>query len=229
MKKTNRAIIRSMLPILLCAALAGCSLKTGQNAPEPAKAAVTSEAAGTTEAAKASEAAVTSEATGTTAAAGLAETTEAAASPLMDMKVYELSGQESRLGNHISGNKVTMLNFWGTFCGPCIMEMPSLGELERQYKDRGFEILGLTVDILDRNGKIQDGPVRDAEAIMADTGISYPVLIADMELLIYGNITAVPTTYFVDAQGKLLGSPVIGSQSKEAWEKLILAYLEQAE
>ncbi len=115
-------------------------------------------------------------------------------STLMEMPVFDLSEKEVRLGDMIAQNKVTMLNFWGTFCGPCIREMPDLGELEREYKDRGFEILGLTSDIVDGSGAIQKALVEDAEGIIADTKITYPVLITSRELLEYGEITVLPTT-----------------------------------
>ncbi len=148
---------------------------------------------------------------------------------LMEMPVFDLSEKEVRLGDMIAQNKVTMLNFWGTFCGPCIREMPDLGELEREYKDRGFEILGLTSDIVDGSGAIQKALVEDAEGIIADTKITYPVLITSRELLEYGEITVLPTTYFVDSEGNMLGDPLLGSRSKEDWERIITGILDSME
>lgn len=148
---------------------------------------------------------------------------------LMEMPVFDLSEKEVRLGDMIAQNKVTMLNFWGTFCGPCIREMPDLGELEREYKDRGFEILGLTSDIVDGSGAIQKALVEDAEGIIADTKITYPVLITSRELLEYGEITVLPTTYFVDSEGNMLGDPLLGSRSKEDWERIITGILDSVE
>ena len=150
-------------------------------------------------------------------------------STLMEMPVFDLSEKEVRLGDMIAQNKVTMLNFWGTFCGPCIREMPDLGELEREYKDRGFEILGLTSDIVDGSGAIQKALVEDAEGIIADTKITYPVLITSRELLEYGEITVLPTTYFVDSEGNMLGDPLLGSRSKEDWERIITGILDSVE
>ena len=145
---------------------------------------------------------------------------------IMDMEVLDLSKNPVKLGSLISGNKVTMLNFWGTFCGPCIGEMPDLGDLERKYKDQGFEILGLTSDIVDYQGNMDESLIGEAEDIAADTGVTYPILITSMELMDYTQLMAFPTTYFVDAQGNMLRDPVVGSQSREAWEKIITELLE---
>lgn len=145
---------------------------------------------------------------------------------IMKMEVMDLSKNPVQLGSLISGNKVTMLNFWGTFCGPCIGEMPGLGDLERKYKDQGFEILGLTSDIVDYQGNIDEDLIGEAEDIAADTGVTYPILITSMELMEYTQLVAFPTTYFVDAQGNMLREPVVGSQSQETWEKIIKELLE---
>ena len=145
---------------------------------------------------------------------------------IMDMEVLDLTKNPVKLGSLISGNKVTMLNFWGTFCGPCIGEMPDLGDLERKYKDQGFEILGLTSDIVDYQGNMDESLIGEAEDIAADTGVTYPILITSMELMDYTQLMAFPTTYFVDAQGNMLRDPVVGSQSREAWEKIITELLE---
>ena len=50
-------------------------------------------------------------------------------------------------------NKVTMLNIWGTFCGPCIREMPDLVKLNEANKSNGVEVVGIVIDILDRKDR----------------------------------------------------------------------------
>ncbi len=154
---------------------------------------------------------------------------DVAASSLMDMAVSDLDGNPARLGDLIAENKVTMLNFWGTFCGPCINEMPDLGDLERAYKDQGFEILGITGDVIDPSGNLREKQMQDARNIIEDTGITYPVLIPSPELLEYVDLVAYPTTYFVDSRGNMLGEARIGSMQRDAWENLIREYLADAE
>ncbi|MBQ7679016.1 MAG: TlpA family protein disulfide reductase [Butyrivibrio sp.] len=149
--------------------------------------------------------------------------------PVMDMIIADMDQQDVRLGDLIAANKVTMLNFWGTFCGPCIMEMPDLAELEQTYRDQGFEILGLTIDILDYNGSYDAGAIADAHDIADDTGVTYPLLVATEELMDYAGIEAVPTSYLVDAQGHVLLGPVVGVQNKADWDEYIRQFLAQAE
>ena len=44
---------------------------------------------------------------------------------------------------------LNMVNIWGTFCGPCIREMPELGELSDEYADKGVQIIGMLTDVTD--------------------------------------------------------------------------------
>lgn len=140
---------------------------------------------------------------------------------LLNFELTDLDGNTVTVSDYVSGNKVTMINFWGTFCGPCINEMPYLAELEEEYKDQGFEILGMTCDVYDSEGNYQDDIVLDAKDIIEDTGVGYPVLIASVDLKTYAKLTAYPTTFFVDSEGNLLTSPIVGSQTKEEWEATI--------
>ena len=114
-------------------------------------------------------------------------------------------------------NSLTMINFWEPWCGPCVGEMPDLEKLAADYKDKGFAILGVysTVDM-----------EKDVDQVLEYTGVTYPILITSKELLDYTQLLAFPTTYFVDARGNMLRDPVVGSQSKEAWEKIITDLLE---
>ena len=47
------------------------------------------------------------------------------------------------------GKKLTMINIWATYCGPCINEMPALGKISREYAGEGFQIIGIPVDGID--------------------------------------------------------------------------------
>ena len=140
--------------------------------------------------------------------------------------VYDRSLNEVSLGEMISQNEVTMLNFWGTFCGPCLGEMPDLAKIDQEYRDKGFGIIGITIDAVDyENGGFVTEILEDADDIAADTGVQYPIVFADDELIQYANITAVPTTYFVDRNGNLLTDPIVGSRSGEDWKVIITELL----
>lgn len=139
--------------------------------------------------------------------------------------VKDLELNDVALADYIKDNKVTMINFWGTFCGPCLSEMPALGEIERRYKDKGFEIVGLTTDVADLEGNYDESTIDDARAIIEDTGITYPILVAPAQLMVDIGLQYVPTTYFLDSEGNVLGSAEIGSKTSVEWEDIINMYL----
>ena len=64
-----------------------------------------------------------------------------------DFTLQDLEGNEVTEAI-LSDCEVTMLNVWGTFCGPCLSEMPELGELNREYQEAGesFQVVGLVMD-----------------------------------------------------------------------------------
>ncbi|MFI3213586.1 MAG: TlpA disulfide reductase family protein [Eubacteriales bacterium] len=112
--------------------------------------------------------------------------------------------------------ELTVLNLWGTFCGPCIAEMPDLGELSREYDSTQVQIIGVVVDVYDDSG------IADALEIIETTEASYLHLLPTEDLVnIYvGTVSAIPETLFLDSQGNILTS-VVGSRDKESWKTLI--------
>ena len=147
----------------------------------------------------------------------------------LELNVTTLDGEVIPIKDLIKDKKVVMLNEWGTFCGPCINEMPGLGELAREYKDQGFEIIGLTVDLVDYDGNIQQSAVQDAKDIIDDTGVTYPVVSMPLEMIDYLNTGYVPTTIFVDGNGRMLEEVMISSKEKSDWEIIIKELLANAE
>nr|WP_297171126.1 TlpA disulfide reductase family protein [uncultured Agathobaculum sp.] len=117
---------------------------------------------------------------------------------------------------------LTMVNVWATFCGPCINEMPDLGEIAAEYADEGVQIIGLVTDVLDSDGSISDSQVETAREIVNQTGANYLHLLPSDDLSgILSQIYAVPTTFFVNSEGVQVGSTIMSAQSKEAWIETI--------
>ncbi|MCL1974643.1 MAG: TlpA family protein disulfide reductase [Firmicutes bacterium] len=115
---------------------------------------------------------------------------------------------------------LTMFNIWGTFCGPCIAEMPDLGELAAAMP-QGTQLVGLVGDAINAN------TIELAQTIVDSTGANYLHIVPDMVLLNYlqKNIMAYPTTLFIDSQGKLVGEPLIGAMSRKMYEDALSARL----
>ncbi len=124
----------------------------------------------------------------------------------------------------LEGSQLTMVNIWGTFCGPCISEMPALGELNREYADRGFRVVGIVSDVTAAGDET-------AQEIVEQTGADYTHIVASEDLRsgILRIVNAVPTTIFIDSEGKRVGEVCMGSRSKEEWAKLIESKLAELE
>ena len=143
---------------------------------------------------------------------------------VISFETTDLAGNPVKSEELFSLYELTMINLWGTFCGPCIQEMPGLETLYQTMKAKNVNVIGVVVDISGPNDK---GLIEEAEDIISTTGVKY------MNLLPWDGIdaalpaSAIPTTYFVDAQGHIVGGPAVGSRSAAAYEGLIDSVLAQ--
>lgn len=120
-------------------------------------------------------------------------------------------------------NKLTMVNIWGTFCPPCIREMPDLAKLNSANKSNGVEVIGIPIDIVDRKGNVVPYTKADGDAIIKQTGADYTHVVPTKDMLdgVLRNIQAVPATIFVDKDGKIVGQMYLGARSQKDWQKII--------
>lgn len=118
-------------------------------------------------------------------------------------------------------SNLTMVNVWGTFCGPCIREMPDLAALHKELEDEGISILGIISDTPD--------PANEdaARKIVQETGVTFQSLIPDdnMKNSLLTSISGVPTSFFVDGKGNIVGEVITGSRSKEEYLEIMLETL----
>ena len=147
---------------------------------------------------------------------------------LMGYVMNDLEGNEVLLSDLILKNQVTMLNVWGISCGPCLMEMPELNLLREQYRDQGFEIIGLTADLLDRSGETDPELVRETREIIDDLGITYPILTMTLDIRQQMQIIGTPTTFFVNSSGQVISERIMGTRSAAEWDLLIQNALDTA-
>ena len=114
----------------------------------------------------------------------------------------DLDGNPVRLGDIVSGYKVTMLNFWETGCKPCVKEMPALEELNVKFKEQDCQIVGVCLvwGSTDSNSE----SVVKAKSILESKGVTYPTLIAQELDAGMPGISAYPTTFFIDGRGRVL-------------------------
>lgn len=130
----------------------------------------------------------------------------------------------------MDGNKVTndtfadydltVVNFWATYCNPCIDELPELAEWKKELPNN-VNLIGLLVDV-DEKGSDQ---YKLAEKIIKETGADYQHLIATEEFDdMISNLVGVPTTFFVDSAGKIIGEPFAGADV-DAYKQTVEDYL----
>lgn len=121
----------------------------------------------------------------------------------------------------LAGHKLTMVNVWATFCGPCLNEMPDLGELAEEYADKGVQIIGLVTDVLDYDGSISQSQLETAQELVTATGADYLHILPSSDMYFLSEVTAVPTTFFVNEYGEQVGTTHIGARAKADWASII--------
>jgi cytochrome c biogenesis protein CcmG/thiol:disulfide interchange protein DsbE len=110
-----------------------------------------------------------------------------------DFTVRDLEGRT--ISSASLHGKVTVINFWATWCGPCRAEIPDLVALQEKYKD-SLQIVGISQD---------EAPAAVVKKFAADRGVNYPIamMTADLERHFPG-IAALPTSYILDRDGRIV-------------------------
>jgi peroxiredoxin len=133
----------------------------------------------------------------------------------LDFTLKDMNGAEVKLAD-LKG-KVVLLNFWATWCGPCRLEIPSFVELQEKYADRGFRVVGISVD----------DPPEALPPFAKRFKINYPLIVgADREDVqkAYGPIFGVPMTFIIGRNGRIC-MKYVGPASKEQFESQIKSLL----
>lgn len=132
-----------------------------------------------------------------------------------DFTTKTLDGKEIN-GTYFTTHKLTMVNFWATWCGPCINEMPDISALHTEYSEQGFAVLGVLV--------WDEGNEAGALNFLTSSEISYPV-VAYNTIPLFTEIAstqqAIPFTIFFDTMGEQVGDVVVGSRSKAEWATVV--------
>ncbi len=153
------------------------------------------------------------------------ETTEKTTEDAEPVKLFGVFDTQTLEGEAVTEEiwgeaELTMVNIWGTFCGPCIAEMPDLGEISREYADRGFQIVGMICDVTEPGNET-------ALEIVNETKADYTHVIASEDLTMNAlqYVSSVPTTVFLDKEGDVVGEIYSGARDKATWELIINQYL----
>ncbi|GAA0230424.1 TlpA family protein disulfide reductase [Metaclostridioides mangenotii] len=125
--------------------------------------------------------------------------------------------------NIFKQNKLTMVNIWATYCGPCIEEMPDIQKLYEEVKDDDVNVIGLISDTPDEDNE------ELAKQIISKKGVKYTNIIPDksIENNILKDVSGVPVTVFVDRNGNIVGESLTGAHSKEEYKKEVQSRLDK--
>ena len=108
-----------------------------------------------------------------------------------------------------AAKKITVVNIWGTFCPPCIGEMPELGEMARTLP-ADAQLIGLVCDASENSVQIQR-----ALEITQKANVGFVNIVPDAQLMKFmEGVEAVPTTIFVNSKGEVVGNAIIGANIK---------------
>lgn len=129
-------------------------------------------------------------------------------STIADFTQKALDGSDVSLMDEVKKNKLTVIDFWASWCGPCRQEMPFMVQLYDEYQTKGLGIIGISLD-----------NSREAWQQATNTlGVKWPQM-SDLKgwenaVAQYFNITSIPHTVIVDQEGKILKRGLRGEELK---------------
>src|SRR5690348_18214259 len=136
--------------------------------------------------------------------------------PAPDFELNGLDGKKIKLSDY--KGKAVVLNFWATWCAPCKIEIPWFVELQKEYGPQGLQIVGVAMDDSDKD---------DIQKFVKEMGVNYPILLGKEAVGDqYGGVNVLPTTYFIDRDGKIVARE-FGLQSRSVFVDNIKKALSQ--
>lgn len=156
-----------------------------------------------------------------------AQETESTEPYVLTFEASTMDG-ETMTSDCFADSRLTMLNVWATYCNPCLNEMPDLGEIATEYDKADFQMIGIISDVSEFS---EEDALTTAKDLIEQTGAAtYPHLPLNQSLYsnLVGAVDSVPTTFFINQKGELLGY-IVGAQSKETWEGIIDELLAEME
>lgn len=125
-----------------------------------------------------------------------------------DFALKNLDGKVVKLSDF--KNKIVIVDFWATWCGPCRKGIPDLVSIQKEY-GKDVVVIGITVD----------DELAEVPPFAKKYNINYPILYADKKVIKdFGGIEAIPTSFIIDKKGNIVDKHV-GLVAKSVYEKKI--------
>ena len=150
------------------------------------------------------------------------ESSAADAGNIGEFSVQDING-ETYTQEMFADYDLTMVNIFATWCSPCVGEIPDLQKLWEEMEGKGVGVVGIVLDAIDVDGNVSEDTIETAKVLAEYTGAKYPFLIPDKGGLNgrVSEVSAVPETFFVDSEGKIVGETYTGSRSLEEWKQIV--------
>ncbi|MFA5531100.1 MAG: TlpA disulfide reductase family protein [Thiohalomonadaceae bacterium] len=128
----------------------------------------------------------------------------------VDFALMGIDGKSHRLSDF--RGKWVVVNYWASWCPPCVEEMPELVSFHERHKDRDAVVLGVNMD----EAVLAEDIARFVEQFL----VSYPVLLSEPDMLALGPINGLPTTFLVSPDGRVVAQK-LGMVTAEGIESFI--------
>ncbi len=132
----------------------------------------------------------------------------------LDFETEDVDGNKVKSSDIFAKNKITMINFWATWCGNCLNEMEDLVQINKRLAEKDVAIIGICTDA--------DTKLEDCKAIVEEYKIDFPTLLPFEGFDEALELPGFPTSYFVDSEGTILSVPYVGApQDRSNYETFI--------
>ncbi len=123
----------------------------------------------------------------------------------LDFETTDIDGNPVNAKELFADSKITMVNIWASWCGPCVRELPELEKINGRLQDLDCAVVGLLYDGTDEEA------LKTGKELMEKSGVTYTVILPPEDVDSLFPLEAFPTTYFVNSEGEIVGTPIVGA------------------
>ena len=117
----------------------------------------------------------------------------------------DLDGNPVSAPELFAGSRITLVNVWATWCGPCEGELEDLQSIYTRYKEKGVNVVGF----------MYDDDVEAARGILAEHNVTYPIVLISEDVADTMLVNGFPSSYFYGETGTMIADPIIGPYTEK--------------